>query len=88
MKGKGVKSLNLKVLDSCFGVAKITIIHGMLSGGSIKDFVYENLSPGFDVKEDDFSNFEANMAPIMRIKTINKDITWAYRCCTGFYQPA
>ena len=88
MKGTAVKSLTLKVLDSCFGVAKIKILHGMLSESSVKDFVFENLAPGFDVKEDEFSNFEANMAPIMKLKKINKDIMWAYRCCTGFYQPA
>ena len=73
--------MTLTVVDNCFNANKANILYNILSNSSMKGFTFINAATAFDYNNNEFSHFEANMAPIRNLPNMIVDIRWYNSGC-------
>ena len=74
-------NMTLTVVDNCFSANKANILYNILSNSSMKGFTFINAATAFDYNNNEFSHFEANMAPIRNLTNMIVDIRWYNSGC-------
>lgn len=63
------------VQDNLFNRSKAEAIIEAVDGSKIKNFVFNNVVPGFDCEGSNYSDFTKYMKPI-KSKVLSSDIIW------------
>ena len=76
-----MKNLTLTVVDNCFTANKANILYNLLSNSGLSGFTFINVAMAFDFNNNEFSNFQTNMAPVKNMTNMIVDIRWNSYCC-------
>ena len=74
-------NMTLKVVDNCFNANKANILYNILSNSQMKGLTFINVAMAFDYNNNEYSNFEANVAPIRNLTNMIVDIRWVNPGC-------
>ena len=71
-----VNDLSLHVIDNTFNAEKAETLHRMLQAKSLQAFSFLNTAIELDWKEEEYSNFEKNIDPIIELEATPSYIIW------------
>ena len=81
IKSGSLRNVTINIEDNHFGAAKANILCEAVSQSELKGFTLINNARGYDLNDNEYSDFKARIEPIKQISSIISDIRWNDESC-------